>query len=165
LILKVKIFTAGGTIDKIYFDQKNDYQVGNPAIENIMSEGNVRLPFETETLIMKDSLDITEEDRKMIVGKLKRSKFERIVITHGTDTMAQTAEILKKEIKDKTIVMTGSMTPAKFKESDAVFNVGFALSAAQTLKHGVYIAMNGKIFKAGNVKKNIKKNCFEEIKK
>ncbi|OEU55111.1 MAG: asparaginase [Desulfobulbaceae bacterium S3730MH12] len=159
--MKIKIYTTGGTIDKIYFDQKSEYQVGDPQAKGVLERANVVLDYELESIIKKDSLDFTDKDRELIRKKVESTSLERIVITHGTDAMIDTAKVLKN-ISDKTIVMTGSMYPAQFRDSDAVFNIGCAVTAAQILVPGVYIVMNGRIFKPDNVRKNVELNRFEE---
>ncbi len=160
--MEVKIFTTGGTIDKVYFDAKSAYEVGDPQIVDILREANVTIDWELETLFRKDSLELTEADRALIVEKVRQEACPRILITHGTDTMIETAKALQG-IPDKTIVLVGSLSPARFKSSDAAFNVGFALAAVQTLSPGVYIAMNGRIFHPDRVRKNREANCFEPI--
>ena len=159
--MKIKIYTTGGTIDKVYFDQKSDYQVGDPQANGVLERANVVLDYEVESIIRKDSLDFTEEDRELIRKKVASTPLERVVITHGTDTMIDTAKVLKN-ISGKTIVMTGSMYPAQFRDSDAVFNIGGAVTAAQILGPGVYIVMNGRVFKPNQVRKNAELNRFEE---
>ena len=159
--MKIKIFTTGGTIDKIYFDQKSEFQVGDPQANGVLERANVVLEYEVESIIRKDSLDFSDEDRELIRQKVESTSLERVVITHGTDTMIETAKALKN-ISGKTIVMTGSMYPARFRDSDAVFNIGCAVTAAQILRPGVYIAMNGCIFKPHQVRKNVELNRFEE---
>lgn len=160
--MKIKFFTTGGTIDKIYFDKKSSYQVGVPKILEILKGANVNFDYEVELLLKKDSLDMTETDRKRIMNKVKAEKCERIVITHGTDTMLATAKMLQT-IPEKVIVLTGAMQPAGFADSDATFNVGGAITAAQVLPHGVYVVMNGLIFNPSNSRKNIKKSQFEYL--
>ncbi len=160
--MKIKIFTVGGTIDKVYFDEKSKYEVGNPTITGILEEAGSSLDYEIESLLYKDSLEMTNEDRDMIYGKIKSDKSEKILITHGTDTMIDTAKKLKN-ISDKTIVITGSMAPAIFKHSDAPFNVGVAIGAVQSLPPGVYIAMNGNIFDPEKATKNYDEKRFENI--
>ena len=160
--MKIKIYTTGGTIDKVYFDQKSDYQVGDPQANGVLERANVVLDYEVESIIRKDSLDFTDEDRELIRKKVASTPLERIVITHGTDTMIDTAKVLEN-ISGKTIVMTGSMYPAQFRDSDAVFNIGCAVTAAQILGPGVYIVMNGRVFKPHQVRKNAELNRFEEI--
>ncbi len=158
----IKIFTTGGTIDKIYFDAKNDYHVGEPEINRVLDEAIVNFDYGVESILKKDSLDMNENDREVIKEHVLKEKSKHIVITHGTDSMVETAKVLKS-IKDKTIVLTGSMQPARIRESDAVYNIGAATTAVQLLKPGVYIAMNGQIFRPASVKKNVQKNRFEEI--
>jgi len=160
--MKIKIFTTGGTIDKIYFDQKSTYQVGDPQAKGVLERANVVLEYEVESLLKKDSLDFTAEDRELINSRVEASSFDRVVITHGTDTMAATAKALTNQT-DKTIVMTGSMYPAQYRDSDAVFNIGCAVTAAQILPPGVYIVMNGRIFDPHHVVKNVAMNRFEEV--
>ena len=155
------IFTTGGTIDKVYFDQKSDYQVGDPQATGDLERANVVLDYEVESIMRKDSLDLTDEDRELIRKKVASTRFKRVVITHGTDTMIDTATVLNT-ISGKTIVMTGSMYPAQFRDSDAVFNIGCAVTAVQILVPGVYIVMNGRIFKPHQARKNVKLNRFEE---
>lgn len=160
--VQIKIFTTGGTIDKIYFDQKSEYQVGDPQAKGVLERANVVLDYEVESILRKDSLDLTSADRELIRRKVATAPQDRIIITHGTDTMIATAGLLK-DIPGKTIVMTGSMYPAQFHESDAVFNIGCAVTAAQTLAPGVYIAMNGRILNPEATRKNVEMNRFEEI--
>ena len=160
--MDVKIFTTGGTIDKVYFDAKSTYEVGDPQIVDILREANVTITWELETLFHKDSLELTDEDRAVIVEKVRQEPCSRILITHGTDTMIETAKALQG-IPRKTIVLVGSLSPARFKSSDAEFNIGFAWAAVQTLPPGVYIAMNGRIFHPDRVRKNREANRFEPI--
>jgi L-asparaginase len=161
-LMNIKIITTGGTIDKIYFDQKSDFQVGEPSISEILKEANVTFSYSIMPVLRKDSMDMTHEDRMLIYSKVKSSVQRHIVITHGTDTMIDTARMLQK-INAKVIVLTGAMQPAKFRFTDAVFNIGCAVTAVQILPEGVYIAMNGQIFNSGNVRKNQKLNRFEPI--
>ena len=157
--MDILVITTGGTFDKVYFDAKSDYQVGEPYVGNLLEEGNVTLNYEILSILKKDSLDIKEEDRILIKDKVSSATQDKIVIIHGTDTMIDTAKVL--EGINKTIVLTGSMQPARFKNSDATFNVGFALGSALSLSHGVYIAMSGRIFSPKDVKKNIDLGRFE----
>lgn len=159
--VKIKFFSTGGTIDKIYFDRKNTYQVGECGVGEIMRGVNVGFEYEFESIMRKDSLDITDEDRRLIFDRIRSDPNEYIVVTHGTDSMDLTAQTLA-EIKKKVIVLTGAMQPAKFISSDAVFNIGFAVAAVQTLPYGVYLAMNGRIFHPGKNRKNVELNRFEE---
>ena len=160
--MKIKIFTTGGTIDKTYFDQKSEYQVGDPQARGVLEKANVVVDYEVESILKKDSLDLTDSDREHIRKKVESTPHDKIIVTHGTDTMIKTAMELGA-VPGKTIVMTGSMYPAQFKESDAVFNIGAAIIAVQILEPGVYIAMNGRIFIPSNAQKNVELNRFEEI--
>jgi L-asparaginase len=160
--MKIKLFTTGGTIDKVYFDAKSEYEVGPPQVVEILKEAHVTLDCEIESVLSKDSLEMTAEDRQLIRQRVEGDPCPRIVITHGTDTMVQTGMALQG-ISGKTIVLTGSMQPARFKVTDAVFNIGAAVGAVQSLPPGVYIAMNGRIFAAARARKNVSGNCFEEL--
>jgi L-asparaginase len=159
---KITILTTGGTIDKVYFDAKSRYEVGPPNIERVLAELNLAIAYTITSLMRKDSLEITPEDRAIIRQAAAASATDRILITHGTDTMTQTAEALMG-LAGKTIVLTGALEPALFKTSDAMFNIGCALGAVQALPPGVYIAMNGAVFTAGQVRKNLELGRFEEV--
>lgn len=158
----IAIISVGGTIDKIYFDAKSEYEVGPPNIEKVLAELNLAITYRVNSLMRKDSLDLTEDDRSLIAKAVAEEPCPRILITHGTDTMVETAGSLRN-LAGKTIVLTGALEPALFKTSDAVFNIGCALGAVQVLPPGVYIAMNGRIFTAGKVRKNLALNKFEEL--
>ena len=158
--MNIAILTTGGTFDKIYFDANSEYSIGEPCISSILDEGNVTSEFRIKSILKKDSLDINQKERELIKKSVIECEEEKILIIHGTDTMVETAKFLE-EIKDKTIVLTGSMQPARFKKTDAIFNSGFAFAAALSLENGVYIAMNGKIFNSSNVRKNIDLGRFE----
>lgn len=158
--MKVAILTTGGTFDKVYFDANSEYSIGDPCITSILDEGNVNSNYRIQSILKKDSLDITSKERQIIKNSVQECTEERIIIIHGTDTMVETAKSLE-DIKDKTIVLTGAMQPARFKKTDAIFNSGFALAAAQILEYGVYITMNGMVFRSDNVKKNIDLGKFE----
>ncbi len=160
--MKIKFFAVGGTIDKVYFDQKSTYKVGEPGVYEILHEANVTFEYECESIMHKDSLDMTKKDRQLVYNRIKSDENRYIIVTHGTDTMVETAKVLRK-IKDKVIVLTGSMQPARFKASDAEFNIGTAVAAVQVMPDGVYIAMNGRIFEPEKVVKNWEQNRFEEI--
>lgn len=151
--MKIKFFTTGGTIDKIYFDDLSEYKVGEPKVDIILKDARINFDYEVESLFRKDSLDITEKDRITILDAVENEKNKFIVITHGTDTMIKTAKILK-EIKNKVIVLTGSMEPAEFKSSDAFFNLGGATAAVQALDNGIYICINGRIYNPEKIQKN-----------
>ena len=158
----VKIFTTGGTIDKLYYDARSSYEVGEPQIAEILKEANVQVGYDVETLFRKDSLDLTDADRAVLADHVRRTPQRHVLITHGTDTMVQTAQALAG-ISDKVIVLVGSLSPARFRNSDAVFNIGFAMAAVQALADGIYIAMNGCIFDPSHVQKNRAANRFEAI--
>ncbi|MDP3481542.1 MAG: asparaginase domain-containing protein [Desulfoprunum sp.] len=160
--MHISIIAVGGTIDKVYFDAKSQYEVGPPNIARVLGEMNLAVDYTVTSLMQKDSLDLTDADREIILAAVQQDSSCRILITHGTDTMVQTARSLMAA-EGKTIVLTGALEPALFKTSDAVFNIGCALAAAQTLAPGVYIAMNGRIFTADNVRKNLAENRFEEV--
>ena len=160
--MSICIFTTGGTFDKVYFDAKSDYQIGEPMVGEILQEAGVLEPCRVESILKKDSLELTNEDRALICQSVAKAPEQRILIIHGTDTMQQTAEALRV-ISGKTIVLTGAMSPARFRRSDATFNTGFAMGALQALPNGVYIAMNGRIFEAGKVRKNLQLGCFEAV--
>lgn len=159
----IKIFTTGGTIDKVYFDAESTFEVGEPLIGEILREASVQYPYEIETLLRKDSQDLTEQDRTLIHERVRTETAERILITHGTDTMVETALYLQN-IRHKTIVLVGSLSPALFKNSDAGFNIGFAMSAVQLLPSGVYITMHGSVFDPSCVRKNRERNEFELVR-
>ena len=159
---KLRIFTTGGTIDKIYFDAKSEYEVGEPQIGEILREMGVTFAFELSPLMRKDSLDMTVADRQRIHQAVQQCPEDHILITHGTDTMTETAAVLS-DISGKTIVLTGALNPARFRGSDAIFNIGGAVGAVQSLARGIYIFMNGRVFQAGKVRKNREQNRFEEI--
>jgi L-asparaginase len=160
---RVKIFCTGGTIDKVYFDALSEYQIGEPVVGNILKEALAKFSFEVVSILKKDSLEITDEDREMIFKQISAEPCEHILITHGTDTMINTAQCLTG-IKDKTIVLTGAMQPARFRNTDAIFNIGYAVAAAQHLPHGIYLAMNGQIFTPEAVQKNRAAAQFEATK-
>lgn len=155
----IRIFTVGGTIDKIYFDANSEYEVGPPNITEILEKLSLNLDYQVESLMQKDSLDMTDEDRQLIRDRVSASGEARIVITHGTDTMVETARVLS-DLSDKTIVLTGALSPALFQNSDALFNIGAALTAVQLQPPGVYIAMNGQIFDHDHVRKDVKNQRF-----
>ena len=155
----IRIFTVGGTIDKIYFDAKSSYEVGPPNITEVLSGLSLNLDYEVVSLMQKDSLEMTDADRETIRQAVTAAPENEIVITHGTDTMVDTARVLDT-IPNKTIVLTGALSPALFKNSDAMFNIGAALTAAQIKDAGVYIAMNGVIFDYDKVRKDVENNRF-----
>ncbi|MAZ79461.1 MAG: asparaginase [Gammaproteobacteria bacterium] len=158
--MSIAILTTGGTFDKIYFDANSEYSIGEPCISSILDEGNVMSDYRVQSILKKDSLDITHNEREIIKKSVIECEEERIIITHGTDTMVETAKFLE-DIEEKTIVLTGAMQPARFKKTDAIFNSGFAYAAALSLENGIYIAMSGQIFNSNNVRKNIDLGKFE----
>ena len=156
----IRFVTTGGTIDKIYFDDLSQYEVGESQIQHILQEGLVAFDYEVVPLLHKDSLEVTDEDRAKLRDYIANDDADRYVVTHGTDTMPDTADALAG-LAGKTIVLTGALTPARFKTTDAMFNVGMAVAAAQVAAPGVYIAMSGQVFEAGHVRKNREQNRFE----
>jgi len=159
-IIKIKIFSVGGTIDKVYFDSLSQYQVGFPSVREILDNLPIAFEYEIESVLRKDSLDMTDEDRQLLYNRVCRDANPRILITHGTDTMVQSAKMFIGT--DKTVVFTGAMEPANFKSSDAVFNIGCAIGALQTLPNGAYIVMNGKVFTPDACVKDREKGIFKE---
>lgn len=157
----IKIFVTGGTFDKEYNELNGELFFRDTHLLEMLKLGRCKLDFDIRTLMMIDSLEMTEDDRKIILEHCKKSKEDKIVITHGTDTMEETAKILGQNIHDKTIILTGAMIPYKFGSSDGLFNLGSVLAFVQSLPHGVYIAMNGKYFSWDNVRKNKKVGEFE----
>jgi L-asparaginase len=160
--MKLKIFSVGGTIDKVYFDKLSEYQVGFPSVRDILGSLPVAFEYEIESLLRKDSLEMDEGDRRLVRERVEAESCPKIIITHGTDTMVETGQRLAG-LPGKCIVLTGAMEPAHFKSSDAVFNVGVAVGAVSTLPDGVYIAMNGRIFDPFKCRKNRTLGVFEEI--
>ena len=154
------VVTTGGTIDKVYFDDKSDYQVGEPQIGRILQEFGVAFRFTVVPALRKDSLHITADDREVLRATIAASPADHVLVTHGTDTMVETAKVLAT-IPGKTIVLTGALNPARFRGSDAEFNIGTAVGAVQSLAPGVYIAMNGRIWDPAKVRKNVDANRFE----
>ncbi len=159
----IRFVTTGGTIDKIYFDAMSQFEVGDSQVKHILTEGLANINYDIVSMFRKDSLDLTDDDRQKLKEYIESDGAERYVVTHGTDTLVQTADILA-DITNKTIVLTGALSPARFKTTDAVFNVGMAVAAVQTLKPGVYLAISGQVFEAGKVRKNRDENCFESIR-
>lgn len=162
--MSIRIFITGGTFDKEYNMLNGQLYFKDTHLHDLLEMGRNTAPVEIRTLMMIDSLEMTEEDRELIAYQCEQADEDRIVITHGTDTMADTAKMLNQKIKGKTIVLTGAMIPIKFGSSDGLFNLGSALAFAQSLPHGVYVAMNGRYFKADNVIKNKQTGFFEETK-
>ena len=155
----IRVFTVGGTIDKIYFDAKSSYEVGPPNIGEILEGLRLNPFFKITSLMQKDSLDMTEEDRMVIFDAVSATSEKRIIITHGTDTMVETAKRLSG-IENKTIVLTGALEPARFRTSDAMFNIGAAVTAVQILPPGVFVVMNGEVFNHDKVRKDVELGRF-----
>lgn len=160
--MRLHIITTGGTIDKIYFDAKSDYQVGEPVIGELLRRMGVGFAFTVESAMRKDSLDMDDRDRALIRQLASRCEEDRVLITHGTDGMVATARALQG-IPGKCIVLTGALQPAAFADSDAIFNIGCAIGAVQSRPPGVYIAMNGQVFDGQKVIKNVVANRFEAV--
>ena len=156
----IRFVTTGGTIDKIYFDAMSQFEVGESQLQHILGEGLVAFDYDVVSLFRKDSLEIDDEDRAKLRSFIENDDALHYVVTHGTDTMADTAEALSG-LGEKRIVLTGALSPARFKTTDAVFNVGMAVAAVQTVEPGVYLAMSGQVFPAGSVRKNRAENRFE----
>lgn len=160
--MKIHVLTTGGTIDKVYFDARSEYEVGEPQVLDIFRAARVGFDFTVESVLRKDSLELTDADRGLIRARVEASPVERVLVTHGTDTMVETALALAG-IPGKVIVLTGSMQPARFQGSDATFNIGVAVGALLGLGPGVYVAMNGRVFDPARARKNRERNCFEEV--
>lgn len=161
--MKITFIQIGGTIDKEYPRTTKGYafEIGEPAVKRILEKVNPSFKYKLISLLQKDSLDLTDSDREKILETCKRIIDDKIIMTHGTDTMIETATKVS-EIKDKTIIITGAMRPEKFSDSDAMFNVGAAVIASQILPHGIYIAMNGKVYSWDKVKRNMETGQFVE---
>ncbi len=158
----IEIITTGGTIDKVYFDAKSRFEVGDSPVEELLRDANLTVDIRVRSLLRKDSLDLTDADRALIRRAVEETDCDRIVITHGTDTMVATGRALAG-IPGKTVVLTGAMLPARFRATDALFNVASAITAVQLLPSGVYIAMNGRIFDPHATRKNVAENRFETL--
>lgn len=162
--MAIRIFITGGTFDKEYNEITGQLYFNDTHMHDLLEMGRSKVSVEIRTLMMIDSLEMTDEDRELIAYQCNQCDEEKIVITHGTDTMAITARLLAEKVKGKTIILTGAMIPIKFGSSDGLFNLGSALAFAQTLSPGVYVAMNGRYFNWDNVRKNKQTGMFEEIK-
>ena len=162
--MSIRIFITGGTFDKEYNELTGQLYFNDSHLPEMLELGRNLVPVEVRTLMMVDSLEMTGDDRELIAEHCRKSMEDKIIITHGTDTMAETARLLAQKIKDKTIVITGAMIPYKFGSSDGLFNLGSALAFVQTLPPGVYVAMNGRCFNGENVRKNRETGVFEEVK-
>ena len=162
--MAIRIFITGGTFDKEYNELNGQLYFKDSHMTDLLEMGRNKMKVEIRTLMMIDSLEMTDHDRDLIAHQCNQCSEQQIVITHGTDTMADTAGVLAEKVKQKTIVLTGAMIPIKFGSSDGLFNLGSALAFAQTLPAGVYVAMNGRYFTWDNVRKNKQTGMFEEIK-
>jgi L-asparaginase len=162
--MAIRIFITGGTFDKEYNELNGELYFKDTHLSDLLEMGRSRVSVEIRTLMMVDSLEMTDQDRELIVHQCNNCDESKIVITHGTDTMSETARVLAQKVTDKTIVLTGAMIPIKFGSSDGLFNLGSALAFAQTLPPGVYVAMNGRYFNWDNVRKNRQTGVFEETK-
>lgn len=149
----ILVLTTGGTIDKAYFDALSEYQIVDSGIPALIAQARVALPFRVVELMRKDSLELTDADRALIAAAVREAPETRIVITHGTDTMTETAKVLAA-IPGKTMVLTGALSPARFADTDAPFNLGMAFATAQVAAPGVWIAMSGQVFDGLNVRKD-----------
>lgn len=156
------ILTTGGTIDKVYFDALSSYSIGDSEVGKLLSHGHVALPYKIESLMRKDSLELDDNDRALIRKTVEESSNRMVLVTHGTDTMTVTGQALAG-IPGKTIVLTGALLPARFRDNDAIFNIGFALAAVQSMPEGVYVCMNGRILDPHKARKDRANNCFVEI--
>ena len=163
--MSIRIFITGGTFDKEYNELNGELYFKETHLDELLALGRSRVPVKIKTLMMIDSLEMTAADRERITRECKGCEEEKIIITHGTDTMTVTAGVLAENIKNKTIVLTGAMIPIKFGSSDGLFNLGSALAFVQTLPIGVYVAMNGRYFNWNNVRKNKETGIFEELPK
>jgi L-asparaginase len=160
--MAIRIFITGGTFDKEYNELNGQLYFKDTHLTELLEMGRNKVPVEIRTLMMVDSLEMTDGDRDLIAHQCNTCDETRIVITHGTDTMAETGAVLAQKVKDKTVVLTGAMIPIKFGSSDGLFNLGSALAFAQSLPAGVYVAMNGRYFHWDNVRKNKETGVFEE---
>ena len=155
----ILVVTTGGTIDKQYFDALSEHQVAATMVPRMFELASVAQPFEMVELMQKDSLELADVDRSLILETVLKSRSTRVVITHGTDTMTTTARVLEA-VTGKTIVLVGALAPARFSESDASFNLGMAFATVQAAPAGIYIAMNGTVFPAGKVEKDREQGSF-----
>jgi L-asparaginase len=162
MAVQIEIMTTGGTIDKVYFDAKSSYEIGEPQINDVLRDANLTIDYKITPLLRKDSLELTAADRELIKNAVIKSNAAKIVMTHGTDTMVETAKFLRG-VAGKTIVLTGSMQPARFRFTDAIYNIASAITAVQLLPAGVWIAMNGQVFDPEQLRKNRDMNRFEIV--
>jgi L-asparaginase len=160
--MKLQILAIGGTIDKVYFDALSEYTIGAPAATEILQRVKVNFDYDVSQMISKDSLDMTDADREEILAAVQAHDANHVIITHGTDTMVDTGQVLKQAL-GKTVVIMGAMQPAIMKLSDADFNLGVAVAAVQTLPQGVYLCMNGRIYDVDRVVKNRAQGQFQDV--
>ncbi len=160
--MSITIFTTGGTFDKVYYDALSEFSIGEPMAGPLLADAGVNVAYPVVSLLKKDSLELTDADRALLANRVREAATDRVLVIHGTDTMTQSATALG-DTGRKTVVFTGAMQPARMQHSDAPFNLGFALGALQCLPAGVYIAMNGQIFAAGEVAKNRSAGRFERL--
>jgi L-asparaginase len=162
--MSIRIFITGGTFDKEYNELNGQLFFKETHLHEMLKLGRCQLEVQIRTLMMVDSMEMTDDDREIIARSCIKADEDRILVTHGTDTMVQTAEILASKVKNKTVVLTGAMIPYAFGSSDGLFNLGASLAFVQALPHGIYISMNGNIFDWDNVHKNRKLGVFEKIR-
>ena len=163
MIVGIRFFITGGTFDKEYNELNGELYFKQSHLGEMLQLGRSRVPLEVTTLMMVDSLQMTDEQRNLVAQSCFEATEERIIVTHGTDTMVETARAIAQRVFGKTVVLTGAMIPWKFGSSDGLFNLGSALAFAQTLPHGVYLSMNGRYFSWDNVRKNKAKGEFETL--
>jgi L-asparaginase len=163
LIVGIRFLVTGGTFDKEYNELNGELYFKQTHLPEMLALGRSRVPAEVTTLLMIDSLQMSDEHRELVAQACRQASEDRIVVTHGTDTMVETARIIAQRVPGKTIVLTGAMIPWKFGSSDGLFNLGSALAFAQTLSPGVYLSMNGRWFSWDNVRKNKAKGEFETL--
>ena len=161
--MAIRVFVTGGTFDKEYDEIRGALDFGDTHLHDMLRRGRCALDLEIRTLMMVDSLEMTETDRELIARSCQRVEEDRILVTHGTDTMVDTARMLAETVEGKTVVLTGAMVPYAFGSSDGLFNLGSALSFVQTLEPGVYIAMNGRCWDWDDVRKNRETGMFERV--
>lgn len=160
--MHIHILTTGGTFDKIYHDALSEFSIGEPMVPELLAEAGVDLSYSIDSLLKKDSLELTDADRELLRNQVIKSPHQHILIIHGTDTMTLSAQHLGA-MSNKTVIFTGAMQPARMRKTDAPFNLGFAIGALQCLDSGTYIAMNGQIFNTNNVQKNRQLGRFETL--
>lgn len=159
--MRLRVITTGGTIDKVYFDAKSSYEVGEPMVGQLFKEAEVAFEFELQELMRKDSLELTAADRAAIRAAVEAAPERHVIVTHGTDTMPETARALLG-IRDKVVVLTGALYPARFRWTDAIFNVGGAVAAVWTLPPGIWVVVNGRVYAGDKVRKDRERNRFED---